>query len=173
MGSDVLEIFYVITIEIGEGKRCGHKWGPSSVPTILICIKNNNYKLNKQNSCNLIIILFFWFFILSHNKFIQKIELEHTNRLSSTVLTQKSSPVRFMEDVNCETHHLKGKQPQLIPKKNTEYKSYREPSIENAQHNTHTHETEKLRVSRKPAKLNLGKKIFFFSFRARSRQNVW
>ena len=85
MGSDVLAIFYVITIEIGKGKRFGHKWGPSSVPTILICIKNNNYKLNKQNSCNLIIILFFFCFFLIINLF-KKIELEHANRHSSTLL---------------------------------------------------------------------------------------
>ena len=97
-----------------KGKRFGHKWGPSSVPTILICIKNNNYKLNKQNSCNLIIILFFCFFLII-NLFI-KVELEHANS-SSIVLTQKSSPVRFVENVNCGTHHLKGTQPQLIPKK--------------------------------------------------------
>ena len=99
-----------------KGKRFGHKWGPSSVPTILICIKNNNYKLNKQTSCNLIFIFFFWFFcfFLIINLFV-KVELEHANRPSSVVLTQKSSRVRFVEDVNCGTHHLKGTQPQLIP----------------------------------------------------------
>ena len=89
------------------------------MPTILICIKNNNYKLNKQNSCNLIIILFFCFlfcFFLIINLFI-KVELGHANRSSSTVLTQKTSSVRFVEDVDCGTHHLKGTQPQLIPKK--------------------------------------------------------
>ena len=87
--------------------------------------------------------------------------MEHANRPSSTVLTQKSSPVRFVEDVNCGTHQLKGTQPQLIPKKSTEYKSNREPSMKNAQHNTHTHETEKLGVSWKPVNLNLGNKYFY------------
>ena len=97
-----------------KGKRFGHKWGPSSVPTILICIKNNKYKLNKQNSCNLIFIffLFFFLFILIINLLIK---LEHANRPSSIVLTQKSSRVRFVEDVNRWTRHLKVTQPQLIP----------------------------------------------------------
>ena len=55
---------------------------------------------------------FFWFFcsFLIINLFI-KVELEHANRPSSTVLTQKSSPVRFVDDVDCGTHHLKGTQP--------------------------------------------------------------
>ena len=110
-------------------------------------------------------VFFFGFcccFFLIINLFI-KVELEHANS-SSIVLTQKSSPVRFVEDVNCGTHHLKGTQPQLIPKKSTEYKSNREPSMKNAQHNTHTHETEKLGVSWKPVNLNLGKKNFYLLY---------
>ena len=43
-----------------KGKRFSYKLGSSLVPTILIRIKNNNYKLNKQNSCNLIFIFFFF-----------------------------------------------------------------------------------------------------------------
>ena len=65
--------------------------------------------------------------------------------------TQQSSPVGLVEDTKCGTHHLKGTQPQLI-KKSSEYKSNREPSMKNAQHNTHTHENDKLRVRKKPVK---------------------
>ena len=42
-------------------------------------------------------------------------------------------------------------QPQLI-QKSTEYKSNSKPSMKNAQHNTHAHENDKLRVSQKPVK---------------------
>ena len=60
--------------------------------------------------------------------------------------------------------------------KNTGHESNCEPSMKNAQHNTHTHthEPEKLRLSRKPVNLNLGRKNYFFSTcRPRSRQAVW
>ena len=49
-----------------KGKRFGHKWGPSSVPTILICIKNKTYTLDRQNPCKLnsyfVFLVFFFFF---------------------------------------------------------------------------------------------------------------
>ena len=63
---------------------------------------------------NIYFLFLVFLFSLIINLFM-KVELEHANRPSSIVLTQKSSRVRFVEDVNCGTRHLKGTQPQLIP----------------------------------------------------------
>ena len=69
------------------------------MPTILICIKNNNYKLNKQNSCNLIFIFFlflFFFLFYSYNKFINKIRTcKYTHKTVQSDQKRKRQLVRF------------------------------------------------------------------------------
>ena len=66
-----------------EGKLFGCKWWPSSVPTILICIKNKTYTLDRQNPCKLNNYFCFFLVFLFLTILFKKIELHYANRPSS------------------------------------------------------------------------------------------